>query len=226
MLLQSNALTTATVTLASIAATVLASVDLTAAALTKAVTFDGSKGTTFQWRDLNDPVMGGRSFSTFHVDPGHFGVFNGTCAIVPSLKAPGFAKITTDGGQEFADLSEHIEGYMELSVRSTTPGFKGYKIAFAAKNVPRTSIFGGGSFKAGFNLTDAASANDFQIVKVPSKNSHMIGRLHRAMRHRDPTGQQHHCSDADNGKYCPIASHLCHHDIEVRLVLKETFTLR
>ena len=133
MLLQSNALTTATVTLASIAATMLASVDLTAAALTKAVTFDGSKGTTFQWRDLNDPVMGGRSFSTFHVDPGHFGVFNGTCAIVPSLKAPGFAKITTDGGQEFADLSEHIEGYMELSVRSTTPGFKGCKLHLLPK---------------------------------------------------------------------------------------------
>ena len=172
----------------------LACADMSAAALTKAVTFDGNKGTTFQWRDLNDPVMGGRSFSTFHVDSGHFGVFNGTCAIVPSLKAPGFAKIMTDRGQEFADLSEHIKGHMELSVRSTTPGFKGFKIAFAAKNVPRTSIFGGGSFKAGFNLTNSMSADNFQVVKVPFKEfsydwSPFTGRCDT----KDPTGQQHHC---------------------------------
>ena len=85
------------------------------------------------------------------------------------LKPLGLPKSRRMGGKSLQIFSEHIEGYMELSVRSTTPGFKGYKIAFAAKNVPRTSIFGGGSFKAGFNLTDAASSNDFQIVKVPFK---------------------------------------------------------
>lgn len=54
------------------------------------VTFDGQDGTTFKWRDLNDPVMGGRSVSTFEVDnDGQYAVFNGTVAIVPSLSAPG-----------------------------------------------------------------------------------------------------------------------------------------
>jgi hypothetical protein len=62
--------------------------DASLAALTKIASFDGATGTTFQWRDLNDPVMGGRSTSTFHVDQS-VGIFNGTCAIVPSLKAPG-----------------------------------------------------------------------------------------------------------------------------------------
>lgn len=52
--------------------------------------FDGSK-TQRQWREQNDPVMGGRSTGTFTVQNGR-GVFNGTCAIVPKLSAPGFIK--------------------------------------------------------------------------------------------------------------------------------------
>ena len=183
--------------------------DASSAALTKIATFDGATGTTFQWQDLNDPVMGGRSTSTFHVDQ-KVGIFNGTCAIVPSLKAPGFAKIMTDRGKSFADVSQHIGGYMELSVRTSTPSFKGYRVAFAAKNVPRTSIFGGGSFKAGFNLTDSSNVDEFQIVKVPFSDfsydwSPFTGRCDT----KDPTGQQHHCcSDSDNKKYCPTASYL------------------
>ena len=43
------------------------------------VTFDGSQGTTFKWTDLNDPVMGGASTSTF-LEHGGSGIFNGTCA--------------------------------------------------------------------------------------------------------------------------------------------------
>ena len=32
------------------------------------VTFDGAKGTTYKWKDLNDPVMGGESSSTWTID--------------------------------------------------------------------------------------------------------------------------------------------------------------
>lgn len=39
----------------------------------------------YTWFVVNDPVMGGRSKSTF-TDVNGVGIFNGTVAIVPSLK--------------------------------------------------------------------------------------------------------------------------------------------
>merc|ERR1719361_3313568 len=42
-----------------------------------------------KWSSQNDPVMGGKSTSTFTIADG-IGTLNGTCAIVPSLSAPGF----------------------------------------------------------------------------------------------------------------------------------------
>merc|ERR1712216_714432 len=59
--------------------------------------FDGTKSTTFKWTALNDPVMGGQSVSSVKVENGEM-VFNGTCAVVPKLKAPGFAKASTSNG--------------------------------------------------------------------------------------------------------------------------------
>lgn len=41
-----------------------------------------------KWSDMNDPVMGGKSHSTFSKSS-EFGTFSGLCAIVPFLKAPG-----------------------------------------------------------------------------------------------------------------------------------------
>ena len=45
---------------------------------------EGAKN-AYTWTDLNDPVMGGRSTSTFKVEHGR-GVFDGVCRIVPQLK--------------------------------------------------------------------------------------------------------------------------------------------
>ena len=178
----------------------------TTATLTKLATFDGATCTTYKWEDMNDPVMGGKSTSTFSVDSAdNVGVFNGTCAIVPFLKAPGFAKITTSrDGNKFADISSHLKGHMELRVKSDTPNYGGFRVAFAAKNVPRTSMYGGGTFKSGFNMTDTT---DFQIVKVPFSDfsydwSGFTGRCDT----KDPNGQQHHC--CNNDKYCPTADFL------------------
>jgi hypothetical protein len=182
------------------------------ATLTKLVSFDKAPGTTFKWSDLNDPVMGGQSFSTFNLDSANkVGVFNGTCAIVPSLKAPGFCKITTRAGflrhNKFADVSQHIGGQMELRVRSSTPHFAGFRVAFSAKDVPSTSRYGGGSFKSGFNLTDSM---DFQVVRVPFNEfsydwSGFTGRCDTL----DPGGQQHHCcGNGDAKKYCPTSEFL------------------
>merc|ERR1719456_1656927 len=121
---------------AFIAIAALGASSTASATLTKLVSFDGAKATTHQFTDLNDPVMGGRSVSTFNVDTkDKVGVFNGTCAIVPSLKAPGFCKVASDKAS-FADVSMHLNGHMELRVRSSTPKFGGFRVAFAAKNVP------------------------------------------------------------------------------------------
>ena len=105
------------------------------ASLTKIATFDGAAGTTYKWSDMNDPVMGGRSSSTL-TQTNNLAIFNGTCAIIPFLKAPGFAKITTNRGETgFPDISSHLAGYMELRVRSTTPSYDGFRLGFSAKDV-------------------------------------------------------------------------------------------
>merc|ERR1712137_926970 len=104
----------------------------------KLATFDGVEETTATWGNTNDPVMGGASTSTFDAATG---IFEGTCAIVGFLNAPGFAKIV--GSRQYADTTG--EDLISLRVKSSTPGYAGFKVAFAAPNIPKTSIFGGGS---------------------------------------------------------------------------------
>ncbi|CAE7540896.1 unnamed protein product, partial [Symbiodinium pilosum] len=60
-------------------------------------------GTTFDFKELNDPVMGGQSTGTWKLDSAGFGVFDGQVVDVPSLKAPGFIKAAADGS--FPDAS-------------------------------------------------------------------------------------------------------------------------
>merc|ERR1711957_1083805 len=62
-----------------------------AATDTTFVTFDGAEGTSFPFKELNDPVMGGKSTGTVTLNnTGHFLVFDGDVLDVPALKAPGF----------------------------------------------------------------------------------------------------------------------------------------
>merc|ERR1711907_581649 len=81
----------------------------------KLVTFDGAKGTSFKFTELNDPVMGGKSTGTWSLSSSrHFGVFDGEVVDVPALKAPGFIKAAADGS--FSDLSSAAGGSLILSV--------------------------------------------------------------------------------------------------------------
>jgi hypothetical protein len=170
--------------------------------------FDGQKDTTFKWSALNDPVMGGRSTSTAVVADGAL-VFNGTTAIVPSLKAPGFCKATTQSGyfshNHFNDASHFINGSLLLKVRSSTPEYKGFKVEFAAKGVPRTSPFAGGSFKADFSV----QGTDWQVVSVPFDSfsydwSDFTGECNT----KDPDGKQHVCCSTEHPEVCPKAKFL------------------
>jgi len=144
---------------------------LAAAAKVELVTFDGSAGTTWNFKELNDPVMGGQSTGSWHVDAaGHFGVFDGEVVNVPSLKAPGFIKAAADGS--FPDASSALAGDLVLVVRTSTPEYKGFKVSFAAGTLsPAYACSGGGSiplsrgcFKADFQVS---AGSDFASVRIP-----------------------------------------------------------
>jgi hypothetical protein len=184
-----------------------------AKAPTKLATFDGALGTTHHWEDMNDPVMGGRSHSGFET-ASNIGTFSGQCAVVPFLHAPGFAKIETNDRRSngrlltpFPDVSKFFSGAFHLRVRTSTPEYTGFKVAFGAEGAtrPTPSRHGGASFKADFTL----SGTDWQVVKIPFNQfsidwSEYTGECDT----HDPTGEQHHCCSASHPEVCPTAAHL------------------
>jgi hypothetical protein len=80
-------------------------------------TFDGAKASSHEWEVVNDPVMGGQSYSNFTVTK-NLGVFEGEVKIVPFLKAAGFCNAETKGTQRFVDVS----GMDALSVKARNTG--------------------------------------------------------------------------------------------------------
>jgi len=135
------------------------------------VTFDGAKGTTFEFSELNDPVMGGRSTGTWTVnDVAHVGVIDGEVVDVPSLKAPGFIKAAADG--KFVDISDAIGGSLVLVLRTSTPEYKGFRVSFfSGWGVSSYSCAGGGGipfsrgcFKAKFSVP---AGDNFTMVRIP-----------------------------------------------------------
>merc|ERR1712048_1337778 len=93
------------------------------------VTFDGADGTTFNFKQLNDPVMGGQSTGSWALGDG-FGILDGEVVDVPSLSAPGFIKAAADG--TFPDISAFADGNLVLKVRSSTPEYAGYRVTFVS----------------------------------------------------------------------------------------------
>lgn len=139
----------------------------TQADTTYLITFDSAKGTTFDWQLVNDPVMGGRSNSTWYIDtndnPGK-SVFDGYCAIVPQLQAPGFCNARTTfrpGNMNFNDVSRHT--HLLIRATSTTPEYKGYKVSFAANTLNPTFK----SFKADFEFVQYDEPREWQTIAVP-----------------------------------------------------------
>lgn len=184
-----------------------------AAANVVLVTFDDDAATGDRnWQVMNDPVMGGQSKSSYEKE-GKVGHFHGTCAIVPFLKAPGFCKIETSQGlfkkPHYADASAFIDGSLYLELRSTTPSYAGYKIAFSAKNTtrPRPGMHHAApSFKADFTVP---AGSTFSTIKVPFSNfsvdwSEYTGECDT----KDPTGEQHVCCSSEHPEVCPKDYHL------------------
>jgi peptide methionine sulfoxide reductase MsrB len=139
------------------------------------VTFDGAAGTTHTFRELNDPVMGGKSVGSWSIDKGQgVATFSGTVNVVPKLKAPGFIEAWADDGG-YADASGAAGGSLVLTVRTSTPDYAGFRVSLAAGALsPSFSCAAGGSiigsrgcFKAHFAVPASANATSWATVRVP-----------------------------------------------------------
>lgn len=142
---------------------------LTSATPGSLVTFDGAEETSFKFKILNDPVMGGKSTGSWSLGSG-FGILDGEVVDVPSLSAPGFIKAAGDG--TFPDVSAFASGNLVLSVRSSTPEYAGYRVTLVsgAVSVDFACAGGGGlpfsrgCYKEKFSVP---AGSDFVDVKIP-----------------------------------------------------------
>ena len=127
---------------------------------------DAPKELQHSWSALNDPVMGGRSTSSVSVDDGLLN-FTGHCAIVPSLKAPGFITAVTGRGffsrETFVDVSS-CEG-LTIEAKDYTSGYQGYRISFGTAKPP-----GGKFFAQGYKADLHPTVGTFGSVSIPFTN--------------------------------------------------------
>jgi len=174
------------------------------------VSFGRAASGTATWLVTNDPVMGGRSHASLAVGESS-STFNGTCAIVPSLHAPGFCKMSAVGS--FADASPFFHGgALYVTLRSSTQTYAGFKVDFSAAGMHPSpgQRHGVPAFKAGVTLPGTAAA-EFVTVRIPweafsSDHSEYTGRCDT----QDPGGLQHHCCSREHPENCPTAAHLAH----------------
>lgn len=153
-------------------------------------TFDGAKGTTQTWTQKNDPVMGGKSVGTFAVDNDrNVGVFNGTCAIVPFLQAPGFIKVESSGALRDVSACENLV----LNVRSLV-NYTGYRVSFGNVWYP-----GGKFFARGYKSNFQAPVGVFEDVVLP---------FHQFSSHWDDATGDQITTCAQDPKACPTKNDL------------------
>lgn len=114
-------------------------------------TFDGRAGAEHTWKQMNDPVMGGKSTGSFSVS-GSVGVFDGEVVDVPFLKAPGFIKVDTVDSSAFPDIS----GCKAIAVTAKADSdYTGYRLAFGNAHAPHGKFFAYG-YKTHFSPTVGA----------------------------------------------------------------------
>lgn len=108
-----------------------------------------------EWAVMNDPVMGGESYSSVSIENG-IGIFDGEVVNVPFLDAPGF--ITMRGDGDYKDVSSCES--LVLRAR-TSEEYNGYRISFGNRHVPGNRHAYG--YKANFNLTVGSEMQDMVI---------------------------------------------------------------
>lgn len=150
--------------------------------------------TSMQWSANNDPVMGGRSTSRVALEAGLLN-FTGVCAIVPSLKAPGFITAVTGSfwhPAKFSDVSS-CQG-LAFTAKDFTSGYTGYRISFGTAKPP-----GGKFFATGYKANLSPTVGSFGTVHIPFTNFTDFWD--------DATGDPIHTC-AEKAAYCPDAKTL------------------
>mmetsp|Transcript_11591 Transcript_11591/g.16243 ORF Transcript_11591/g.16243 Transcript_11591/m.16243 type:complete len:232 (-) Transcript_11591:102-797(-) len=114
------------------------------------------------WKEMNDPVMGGKSTGTFTVQDG-MGLFEGEVVNVPFLHAPGFIQAsTTSASGNFPNLN-HCSS-LAITCRGSTD-YSGYKVSFGNQRGPLKCSFYSRGYKAPLNVT--SNGNDFERIVIP-----------------------------------------------------------
>jgi hypothetical protein len=172
---------------------------------------------TMKWRTMNDPVMGGQSKSSVAIGDG-MAHFEGTCAIVPFLNAPGFITMTTgvhyppgssllrndnnnngfgnsrnrsDEKSLFPDVS-NCKG-LSVTLRSTVD-YHGYFVSFGTDRVP------GGHHASGYKTSiSLRNSEEFEDLRIPFSDF--------SSDWDDATGDTK-VSCLENSKYCPSVATL------------------
>mmetsp|Transcript_29036 Transcript_29036/g.93269 ORF Transcript_29036/g.93269 Transcript_29036/m.93269 type:complete len:241 (-) Transcript_29036:226-948(-) len=164
-------------TLARASWLVVTLVTLTFGIEVKLVTFDGTDATSHHFDEWEDPVMGSRSYGNWTVDAaGQFGRLRGVVTVAPRPAtsiphaSPGYVDVGTDG--PFPDASLAGLGDLVLMVRSTTPKFKGFRVAFASgAKFPTYACKAGGSLPLSSGCWKAMfmvpAGTEFAEVRVP-----------------------------------------------------------
>ncbi|KAL3942852.1 MAG: hypothetical protein SGBAC_003016 [Bacillariaceae sp.] len=168
----------------------------------KTIVLEDFSNPTNTWTVMNDPVMGGESYSDLEINTEDgTAKFTGKCAIVPKLKAPGFITMET-GSQfyqkpaKFADIST-CQGF-EFEIKTNTE-YNGYRVSFG-KAHEKGGRFAYG-YKAPLALDDMPPVGEFGTMVVP------FSRF--SDKWNDATGDiTVECSD--DPSYCPSEKWLKH----------------
>ena len=135
-----------------LAVTIAAALALPVAREASEITIVDFKGTdpatTHTWHAMNDPVMGGQSYSTVTVENSVLN-FTGLCAIVPSLQAPGFITAVNSDSKPFSDVSS-CEG-LKITAQSFND-YSGFRVSFGNAH-PKGGKFFAYGYKANFQPT-------------------------------------------------------------------------
>mmetsp|Transcript_6518 Transcript_6518/g.15493 ORF Transcript_6518/g.15493 Transcript_6518/m.15493 type:complete len:563 (+) Transcript_6518:54-1742(+) len=144
-----------------------------------AIVIEDFSNPTLDWRTMNDPVMGGQSVSSLSIEGG-VASFDGTCAIVPFLHAPGFITMTTgmhkppngfgraSSASSQASLFPDVSSCKGLSlVLRSRVDYEGYYVSFGNDRAP------GGRYAMGYKrhlvvpLGDSSNDTKFLELSLP-----------------------------------------------------------
>mmetsp|Transcript_30536 Transcript_30536/g.34819 ORF Transcript_30536/g.34819 Transcript_30536/m.34819 type:complete len:297 (-) Transcript_30536:220-1110(-) len=164
----------------------------------KTIVVEDFSNPTNKWKTLNDPVMGGKSYSSLSIDGG-VAKFTGKCAIVPSLQAPGF--ITMETGGQFGERAAKIPDVstcsgFEFQLKTNTD-YAGYRVSFG-KAHPKGGRFAYG-YKAPLPMDILPSVGEFGSVTIPFNQF--------SDKWDDATGEIL-VTCADDPQYCPSSKWL------------------